>query len=487
MDKKLSLADRNQPARAEALRRYQAIQPYLEGQATLKAVAATQNIPYGTVRRWVRLYRREGLTGLAPRPRTDRDQRCLPAELQQVIEGLALQKTRPSAAAIHRQVVEIAIEQNWPAPSYSTVYAIVCALDPALVKLAHDGTKAYRQAYDLLHRRQAQHPNEIWQADHSPLDIRLLENGKTLRPWLTVIEDDYSRCIAGYFLSFQHPNTLHTSLALRQAIWRKPEAGWRICGIPGKFYTDNGSDFTSRHMEQVSADLKIRLIFSTPGMPRGRGRVERFFQTVNQLFLHQLPGYAVAGKPVEPPRLTLTDFDAHFKAFVLTEYHQRVQKELGSSPAARWEADGFLPQMPESLDQLDLLLLTVATTRRVRRDGIYFQSHRYMDLALAAYVGEDVVIRYDPRDMAEIRVYHNDKFLCRAICQELADQTVTLQEIVRARNQRRRALQGTITERLALVQTYLDVHDEPAQEPELIPEPASAEPSPPRLKRYRDE
>ena len=291
----------------------------------------------------------------------------------------------------------------------------------------------------------------------------------------------------GYFLSFQHPNTLHTSLALRQAIWRKPEAGWRICGIPESFYTDNGSDFTSHHMEQVSADLKIRLIFSTPGMPRGRGRVERFFQTVNQLFLHQLPGYAVAGKPVEPPRLTLADLDARFKVFVLTEYHQRVQKELGSSPAARWEGDGFLPQMPESLDQLDLLLLTVATTRRVCRDGIYFQGHRYMDLALAAYVGEDVVIRYDPRDMAEIRVYHNDGFLCRAICQELADQTITLQEIVRARNQRRRALQGTITERLALVQAYLDVHDEPAQESDLRPEPVPAESSHPRLKRYRDE
>ena len=70
--------------------------------------------------------------------------------------------------------------------------------------------------------------------------------------------------------------------------------------------------------------------------------------------------------------------------------------------------------MPDSLDQLDLLLLTVATNRQVRRDGIIFQSHRYMDVALAAYVGEAVVIRYDPRDMAEIRVYHNDRFLCRA-------------------------------------------------------------------------
>jgi putative transposase len=409
-------------------------------------------------------------------------------ELQQIIEGLALQKTKPSAAAIHRQVKEIAQQKKWPTPSYSAVYDIVRSLDPALVKLAHEGTKAYQQDYDLLYRREAHRPNEIWQADHSPLDIWLLDDeGQPARPWLTVIEDDYSRCIAGYFLSFKHPNTQNTSLTLRQAIWRKPEPNWRICGIPEIFYTDNGSDFASHHMEQVSADLTMRLVFSIPGMPRGRGRVERFFQTVNQLLLHQLPGYAPEGKPIKEPALTLTDFDALFKDFLLTEYHRREPKELDSSPQTRWEVDGFLPQMPGSLEQLDLLLLTVATTRKVRRDGIHFQRLRYMDLVLAAYIGEEVVIRYDPRDMAEIRVYHGDVFLCRAVCQELADQTITLQEIIRARNRRRRALRGTIKERSALIQTYLEVHEDPPPPLETEDETEPQTSPVKRLKRYYNE
>jgi putative transposase len=487
MDKTL-LTELSEQQRTQTLQRFHIIQPFLEGKITLKAAALAKSIPYGTARRWVRRYRRDGLVGLAYKRRQDRDQRRMELELQQIIEGLALQKTKPTAAAIYRQVKEIAQEKAWSVPSYSSVYDIVRSLDPALVKLAREGTKAYQQSYDLLYRREAQRPNEIWQADHTMLDIWLLnEKGETAKPWLTVIEDDYSRCIAGYFLSFKHPNTLHTGLALRQAIWRKPQANWRICGIPEVFYTDNGGDFTSRHMEQVSADLKMRLVFSIPGMPRGRGRVERFFRTVNQLFLHQFPGYAPAGKPIKPPRLTLADFDALFKEFLLTEYHQRVQKELDSSPQARWEVDSFLPQMPESLEQLDLLLLTVATTRRVRRDGIRFQNLRYLDLSLAAYIGEDVVIRYDPRDMAEIRVYHNDAFLCRAVCQELADQTITLQEIIRARNRRRRALQGTIKERSALIQTYLDVHEEPPSIAETESEPDPPEPSQKRLKRYYNE
>jgi putative transposase len=241
-------------------------------------------------------------------------------------------------------------------------------------------------------------------------------------------------------------------------------------------------------MEQVCADLKSQLIFSTVGMPRGRGRIERFFLTVDQLFLHQLPGFAPEGKPVTPPTLSLAELDARFVAFLLTEYHVRPQRDLADAPATRWERAGFLPRLPESLEQLDLLLLTVAKTRRVRRDGIYFQGLRYLDLLLAAYVGEDVVIRYDPRDLAEIRSYHENQFLCRAVSQELADQTVSLKELVRARTQRRRTLQKEIKERSELVQTYVQV---PTAEPSpTAPLVAAVEPPAPptrRLKLYENE
>jgi putative transposase len=65
--------------------------------------------------------------------------------------------------------------------------------------------------------------------------------------------------------------------------------------------------------------------------------------------------------------------------------------------------------MPESLEQLDLLLMQEVRARKVRRDGIHFQGLRYLSLTLAAYVGEDVTIRFDPRDMGEIRVFlHKD-------------------------------------------------------------------------------
>jgi putative transposase len=254
--------------------------------------------------------------------------------------------------------------------------------------------------------------------------------------------------VAGYFLSFEPPSTLLTSLALRQGIWRKDDPRWNVCGIPDVLYTDHGSDFTSRH-----------LVFSTAGKPRGRGRIERFFLTVNEMFLCELDGYAPpgGGGMRGKPTLTLAELDWRLRTFLLDVYHRSESAETKAPPAERWEANGFLPRMPESLEQLDLLLIHVAKTRKVRRDGIHFHGLRYVATTLAAYVGEPVTLRFDPRDMAEIRVFHEEGFLCRAVCPELAGETVPLREIIRVRNRRRRELRTVLRDRQQAVDTLLEI------------------------------
>jgi len=189
--------------------------------------------------------------------------------------------------------------------------------------------------------------------------------------------------------------------------------------------------------------------------------------------------------------LTLPELDARLRTFLVDTYDRQPHSETGDPPQARWEANGFLPRLPESLEQLDLLLLTVAKPRRVRQDGIHFQGFRYIDLTLAAYVGEDVTIRYDPRDLAELRVYFGESFLCRAINPELAGETVALKDIIRARNQRRRELRTTLAEREATVEALLRLRRGEEPDPEqLFPEPELASSTPPvrpRLKSYFNE
>jgi putative transposase len=258
----------------------------------------------------------------------------------------------------------------------------------------------------------------------------------------------------------------------------------RAYGIPTVFYTDHGSDFTSKHMEQVATDLPMELIFSQVSIPRGRGKVERFFRSVEQLLLQDLPGYAPKGSTGVKAQLSLPTFEQHFRTWLLEDYHHRVHVETKCKPQERWEAGGFLPRTPKSLEQLDLLLLTVAKTRHVQQDGIRFQGYRYIDPTLAGYVKEEVVIRYDPADMAVIRVFHQERFVCRAICQELSGQTVSLKEIEKARSLRRRLVREELGVRAAMVDRYVEMHHQPPLEPKtLVADPAAVS-AQPRLKRY---
>jgi putative transposase len=474
--------------RAQALERFTFIRPALEEGVTQAQVARTHQLPPSTVQLWMKRYHEKGLAGLANNTtRSDKGtSRRLPEQAIRLIEGLALQTPPRSAAAIHRQVTAIAKEQGWAPLSYERVRQIIKHLDPALVTLAHQGAAVYREEYDLLFRREATHSNAMWQADHTLLDVWLLdETGKPARPWLTVIEDDYSRAIASVRLTFQEPTALTTALALRQAIWRKEDPHWHLCGIPSVFYVDHGSDFTSQHLEQVAADLGIELIFSEKGVPRGRGKIERFFRSVNELFLQDVPGYAPVGYKAVEAKLTLAAFEQQFRAWLLSDYHQRVHSETKCTPAERWERGGFLPHMPDSLERLDLLLLTVAKTRRVQQDGIRFQGYRYIDLTLAAYVKEDVLIRYDPADLAEIHVFYHELFLCRAICQELSGQTVSLKDIEKARTKRRAQVRAGISTRQAMVEQFVVLHQE--ETPKAPGSPLTSPEQKPRLKRYINE
>ncbi len=51
---------------------------------------------------------------------------------------------------------------------------------------------------------------------------------------------------------------------------------------------NSSSDFTSKHIEQVCVDLKITLIFSQIAQPRGRGKIECFLRTLNQMLISKL-------------------------------------------------------------------------------------------------------------------------------------------------------------------------------------------------------
>ena len=165
-------------------------------------------------------------------------------------------------------------------------------------------------------------------------------DGRPARPWLTVVLDDHSRVVAGYTVFLGAPSALNFSLALRQAI-----AGARW-----------------------SCSLRVGDHRAAPAAARVPG---------------SRPARDVGTDELDPARHRSRGVD---QRYVPPAEHS----ETGLAPQQAWIGDGWLPRTAQTLEELDLLLVMVATPRVVHRDGIRFQGLRDLDPTLAAYVGEAV-------------------------------------------------------------------------------------------------
>ena len=121
-------------------------------------------------------------------------------------------------------------------------------------------------------------------------------------------------------------------------------------------------------LERTAIELRIRVIHSTIGRPQGRGKIERSVGSIYTEVLPTLPGHPGPGNRKPRSALDLPELDRAIGGFVVA-YNDRPHSEIGVSPRDAWVAEGWLPRMPESLEDLDGLLLTVPKNRTVQRDG----------------------------------------------------------------------------------------------------------------------
>ena len=445
-------------------------------------LAGHAGVTVRTLQRWAA--RAEG-GQLSRPPRRDKGTPRTAAELVAAVQALAVRRPAPTVAYIHRRVSDIARDRGLSAPGYTTIRAIIHEMDPGLQTLADGGDAAYRDKFELVYRRTASMPNEQWQMDHTLLDVMILnDRQEPVRPWLTVVLDDYSRAVAGYSLAVATPTAEHSALAFHQAVSRKRNPSWVVSGLPDVLYSDHGTDFTSARIEQVCLDLHVRLIHSRVGVPQGRGKIERFYRTITTELLPHLHGFiphGTGGAPLTDPALVMQQLDEVIERFIVQEYNERPHSATGTSPHARWRASGFIPRIPAHPEDIDSLLLSAATTRRVQRDGIRFASTRYISPVLAAYVGEDVTVRYDPRDLGEIRVFHDNAFLCRAIAPERSSETFTFADLQTARTKQRRTLKQQLRDLTSLADSLpADVRHQPNAQPRTeFSDEAETPPTPP--------
>ena len=290
--------------------------------------------------------------------------------------------------------------------------------------------------------------NDVWQCDHTRLDVRLAdEYGVLDRPWLTVVIDSYSRCVIGFYLGFDNPSSQIDALALRHAILPKSYGSeyqlryeWPAYGKPYYFYTDGGKDFTSIHTtEQIAVQIGFNCALRR--RPSDGGIVERFFRTVNEQVLNTLPGYTGSNVQKRPESvdkdacLTLKDLEIILVGYIVNEYNPDIDDRMkDQSRIGRWE--GGLMVEPYLYDELDLAICLMKQERRkVQKYGcIQFENLTYRADHLRGRDGETVALRYDPADVTTLLVYkinadNTEEFLDYAHAQGLETERLSLREI----------------------------------------------------------
>jgi transposase InsO family protein len=389
------------PHDALALFRYGLIAPIVYNppaagqlEVQLRAIAAqTYQIPGSTrtqvsvtsLRRYLKAYQAGGFEALRPQPRRDagRPRAFAPEVLSRAI---ALREEQPRRTT--QSLVEIL--QHDPAVQLDGPLCV----HTLTTHLRREGKtrRLLAQAGRVYRHFERDHVNSLWQGD-AMVGCWLPDPeqpAKKRRAHLFCFLDDHSRLVphAEWFFEEALPRM---ERVLKIAILRR--------GLPRSLYLDNGQVFAATQFGIACATLGIQRIHGAPYSPEGRGKQERFFETLQTQFLPEVETSDIT---------TLSELNESLWAWLECVYHQRPHAETGETPWARYTAglDQVRSVDPETLRRAFLW----REQRKVRRDAtLALQGNAYqVDPHLA---GRTVELRFDPFDLGHIEMFLDGRAL----------------------------------------------------------------------------
>jgi putative transposase len=323
-----------------------------------------------TIDTWIRAWRAGGFEALLPSER-----KCEPVTAEPVLAMAAALK-RENMERTAAQVRRIMVASSGDAPSERTLQRHFAREDLVTPR-----------GSTVFGRFEAEAPNVLWVADvlHGPP-----AGGR--KAYLAAFLDDHSRFVTGYRWGWAE-DSLHLAVAFRRAVAAR--------GLPATAYVDNGACFVDETFAVTCAKLGIRISHSPPYRPEGRGKIERFFETVRGQFLVEI---SPDGKPAPGRKVpgSLDQLNGWFTTWVEHEYHVRVHSSTGATPLARWTAG--TPRFLSAAELDAAFLWEAIRTVAVRTGTVRFQGNTYETVPELA--GQAVTIRYSPFDLTQVEVLH---------------------------------------------------------------------------------
>ena len=291
----------------------------------------------------------------------------------------------------------------------------------AAKRAAARGGEDARRSHGLSLRFEAEHRNQVWQADHKQLDVLVLGPGmsRPRSPWVTWCVDDRSRAVMGWAISLQ-PTAAEVLAALRAAML-PTDGSAGLEGVPTRLRVDGGLEFAAAAVRDACPALGIECSPARPYSPQEKGKVERLHRTLIDTFLAGLPHFtagprAADGRLEASGRPLLLGELVYLFARWVRDYNTRRHTSLdGRSPVEVFRADPT-PLRPLAVKDARRLL-AARRPARVHRDGIHFRRLQFTGPELADLVGELVEIAYTPHDDRSIEVFHRGGWRCTALPQ----------------------------------------------------------------------
>ncbi|HEY9601546.1 MAG TPA: Mu transposase C-terminal domain-containing protein [Allocoleopsis sp.] len=385
-----------------------------------------------TITRMLDKVEREGLAALGQTIRSDKGTRRISKDWEQFIIKTYLDAYKNGLRMSRHQVwlrvkgyaeLELGLKKG-QYPSHWTVYEILKPyVEEKTRKVRHPGQGLRQYIKTTNGDLEIERSNQIFQADHTRLDILLVDqDGEEIGcPFLTPVIDSYSGCIMGFYLGFESPGSHEVALALRHAILPKAygsEYGlkkeWGTFGTPEYFLTDRAKEFKSEHLKQISIQLNFNLRYRA--YPQQGGLIESVFDKINKEVLCVLPGYKGSNVQKRPPQaeknacLTLDDLEKQLVRYFVDHYNQHLYPRVKNQTRfERWQAGLVVPPKPLDERELDICLLK-AVRRKVQKYGsVQFKNLVYRGDCLVEHQGELVTLRYDPRNIITLLAYRPEK------------------------------------------------------------------------------
>ncbi len=337
-----------------------------------------------TFKKWLKQYRRYGFNALMPKERDDKGQsRKIDDHLKKVIKEALLTYPFLSGAALYRLLI-----------SEGTIQ-LGGINEGTLRKFIKDNQLREKTPPTPRKKFEKEHVNQLWTADcmHGPY-IKLDTHPKKHKVFLIAAIDDHSRIICAWGWS-THENSMALEKVLKDGIAR--------FGLPRCLYCDNGSIFSSFHLQTACARLGIALIHSKPYDSPSRGKIERFFRTVRQKFLQLLDLQEIKD---------LQQLNQRFETWLEKEYHKHLHTGIGQTPMERFINDSQqTPIKRVSQEQLDTAF-QATIYRTVKNDATVSLNNRLYECP-PGFIGKKIQIRYTSDKPQELILYQDERPLVK--------------------------------------------------------------------------